>query len=99
MIDGGWSYVPSILAWRKPLHSRDNSGIDEILLCLLLRVGEELDEGQQSVHSSQGFNQALFIVVVDALPGQGWFDGGFWGWLVGVRGVVQVLGRRADLSA
>lgn len=41
--------VPSPLAGCKALHAGGDGGVDEVLLRLVLRVGQELDEGQDGV--------------------------------------------------
>lgn len=65
----GLGYSPSIFARCKPLHTSGDGGIDQILLCLLFRVRQKLDEGQDGMNALKGLDEGLFVIVVRSTPG------------------------------
>ena len=56
--------LPSPLAWCKAFHTSDDGSIYQILLRVVSRIRQKLDEGQDGVNPLQGFNKLTLVSVI-----------------------------------
>lgn len=59
---------PPVVTWCKAFDTGSNSSINQVFLGLLVGIGKSLDEGQNGMNSTEGYNQTILVIVVYLLP-------------------------------